>query len=496
MRQLLVLLFFVSLINISIARGTITRGRSKHGNVGDPILSKAYKLPKEQWFTQFLDHFNPIDAHVWKQRYFVNGEYYKAGGPVFLMIGGEGAITPKWMVEGQWIEYAKKYGALCFQVEHRYYGQSHPTLDLSVKNLMYLTSQQALADLAYFVQVMNDINKFPNTTKWIAFGGSYAGSLAAWLRSKYSHLIHGAVSASGPLMAEIDFQEYYVVVENSMREYSPACVDALAEANKQFDIMLHHPIGRQGITKKFALCDPIDSGHTKRNDISNLYETIASNFAGIVQYNKDNRNNSAMANMTIDDACDILTNEKLGIAIDRLAILSTKILNATKDKCLDYMYSKMIHKLRNVTWTSEEAEGGRQWMYQTCTEFGFFQTSTARPSLFSETFPVDFFVQQCIDVFGPRYNIHLLKSAIDRTNILYGALNLKVTNVVFVHGSVDPWHVLGITKSVNPQAPAIYINGTAHCAVMYPPSKKDSPGLKAAKNQVEGLISQWLQNEM
>lgn len=81
-------------------------------------------------------------------------------------------------------------------------------------------------------------------------------------------------------------------------------------------------------------------------------------------------------------------------------------------------------------------------MYQTCTEFGFFQTSTARPNLFSETFPVDFFIQQCVDVFGPRsalntimnlfllrcryiinallyfnrYSIHLLNSAVDRSN--------------------------------------------------------------------------------
>lgn len=53
----------------------------------------------------------------------------------------------------------------------------------------------------------------------------------------------------------------------------------------------------------------------------------------------------------------------------------------------------------------------------------------------------------------------LLKSVTARTNILYGALNLQVTNVVFVHGSVDPWHVLGITHSSNLQAPAIYING-------------------------------------
>ena len=61
--------------------------------------------------------------------------------------------------------------------------------------------------------------------------------------------------------------------------------------------------------------------------------------------------------------------------------------------------------------------------------------------------------------YSNRYNIHLLNSAINRTNILYGGLDLKVTNVVFVHGSTDPWHVLGITKSPNRQMPAIYING-------------------------------------
>lgn len=72
------------------------------------------------------------------------------------MIGGEGEATANWMVEGAWIDYAKQYGALCFQVEHRYYGKSHPTVDLSVKNLQYLASQQALADLATFIQAMND----------------------------------------------------------------------------------------------------------------------------------------------------------------------------------------------------------------------------------------------------------------------------------------------------------------------------------------------------
>lgn len=78
--------------------------------------------------------------------------------------------------------------------------------DLGVKNLIYLNSQQALADLAYFIQNVNIEYKFSNNTKWIVFGGSYGGSLAAWMRIKYPHLVHGAVSTSGPLLAQIDFQ--------------------------------------------------------------------------------------------------------------------------------------------------------------------------------------------------------------------------------------------------------------------------------------------------
>lgn len=63
------------------------------------------------------------------QRYFVNEEFYAGSpkGPVFLMIGGEGTASKDWMKNGSWIEYAKVYKALCFQLEHRYYGESHPT---------------------------------------------------------------------------------------------------------------------------------------------------------------------------------------------------------------------------------------------------------------------------------------------------------------------------------------------------------------------------------
>ena len=67
-----------------------------------------------------------------------------------------------------------------FILEHRYYGQSRPVSDLSVKNLVWLSSHQALADIATFIVQMNLEHSL--TGPWLAIGGSYPGSLAGWLR--------------------------------------------------------------------------------------------------------------------------------------------------------------------------------------------------------------------------------------------------------------------------------------------------------------------------
>lgn len=77
---------------------------------------------------------------------------------------------------------------------------------MSTKNLVYLSSEQALTDLAEFIVNIRTKYDIPATAKWVAFGGSYPGSLAAWLRMKFPHLVHAAVSSSGPLLAKIDFK--------------------------------------------------------------------------------------------------------------------------------------------------------------------------------------------------------------------------------------------------------------------------------------------------
>uniref|UniRef100_A0A1B6MS95 Serine protease K12H4.7 n=1 Tax=Graphocephala atropunctata TaxID=36148 RepID=A0A1B6MS95_9HEMI len=466
--------------------------RGVHGMLGVPPLRSAnMALPPDQWFTQCLDHFDPTNRETWKQRYHVFSDYHVSGGPVFLMIGGEGEASPKWMVEGAWVDYAKKYKALMFQLEHRFYGKSHPTSDTSVENLRYLSSEQALADLAYFIVAMNKEHYLPAGTKWVAFGGSYPGNLAAWVRYKYPHLVHAAMSASGPVLAKIDFPEYMDVVRDSLATYSPKCVEVVKQADQQLNLLLKHPLGQKSIAKEFRLCDPINADNGQ--DIANLLETLAGNFAEVVQYNKDNRasHKGSVSNITIDTLCDIMINETIGTPYTRYAAVNSLMMKENNENCLEYKYDEMIKEIKNTTWDADTA-GARAWTYQTCTEFGYFQTSESDQSLFGNDFSIFFFAQQCADIFGKEF-LEVLGDAAEKTNAFYGGLDLQATRVVYVHGSIDPWHALGITKTRMPLSPAIFIEGTAHCANMYTPAGTDLPALTAAREMISALIGQWLQ---
>ncbi|TDG53132.1 hypothetical protein AWZ03_000675 [Drosophila navojoa] len=487
------LLVLVCLIAQSSSLG-FRNGRHMNGFLGQPssmpTLQRSLSV-EDLWFEQRLNHFKPDDTRTWQQRYFVNDAFYRndSQAPVFLMIGGEGEATKNWMREGAWIHYAEHFGALCIQLEHRFYGKSHPTSDLSNSNLAYLSSEQALADLANFVSAMKRQYNMADSQKWIAFGGSYPGSLAAWAREKYPHLIDGAISSSGPLLAQVDFSQYFEVVKASLASYKPECVEAVSRGFAQVEILLKHMIGQRNLDEKFKTCTPLKDSIENKLDIANLFENIASNFAGVVQYNKDN---SPHAKITIDQVCDVMLNTTMGPPVTRLGAVNDLLLKQSKTNCLDYKYDKMIAEMKNVSWDSEVAKGMRQWTYQTCTEFGFYQTSENKSDTFGDRFGIDFFIRQCMDIFSDRMNDKFLEQAVAQTNKYYGALKPGTTNVLYVHGSIDPWHALGLYVSTNSNTPAIYIEGTAHCANMYEPANCDPPQLKEARNKILKYLAKLL----
>ena len=65
----------------------------------------------------------------------------------------------------------------------------------------------------------------------------------------------------------------------------------------------------------------------------------------------------------------------------------------------------------------------------------------------------------CTDLFGDSFKAKYIEEMIEDSNSYYGAKELDVDNVVFVHGSIDPWHAMGRTRDLNEDAPAIMIKG-------------------------------------
>jgi hypothetical protein len=110
------------------------------------------------------------------------------------------------------VELAPQVGALMLAVEHRYYGASMPTASELPPNkqLQWLSSQQALGDLATFhAQITANYSldtSAGSSNKWVAFGGSYPGMVAGFARLKLPHLFHAAVSSSSPWQAQVDMQ--------------------------------------------------------------------------------------------------------------------------------------------------------------------------------------------------------------------------------------------------------------------------------------------------
>ena len=83
--------------------------------------------------------------------------------------------------------------------------------------MLFQTYRQGQNDLANFIETMTNIHNF--TGPWIAFGGSYPGSMAAWVREKFPHLISGSVSSSGPLLAKVNDILMRLIFFSNMLEF-------------------------------------------------------------------------------------------------------------------------------------------------------------------------------------------------------------------------------------------------------------------------------------
>jgi hypothetical protein len=257
---------------------------------------------------------------------------------------------------------AQEHRALLVNVEHRFYGQSYPTPDMSTSNLQYLSSEQALADLA---RIIGHIKQTLGTesSSVITVGGSYPGNMAAWFKLKYPQVTLGSIASSAPLTAKTNFYEYMEVVGDAINYFSgKKCYEAFVSASESVAKLASGSSGYKSLESDFKICSPMSS----EKDLTILLSDLMGNVQGTVQYN--NEHNGVM---NVTDICNTMLAGS--DAYKQFTVLATQYRNASGIECENANWDDTVAYLSNPAM--DPNNNGRPWTYQTCNEFGYYQTT-------------------------------------------------------------------------------------------------------------------------
>jgi pimeloyl-ACP methyl ester carboxylesterase len=470
--------------------------------------SKALGSVEERWFCdQLVDHASadettetlPPTTAKYCQRYFIDSSHVQRDGAranteVFLCVGGEGPALDETVLSGSahcndMVELGAKRGALLVALEHRYYGKSHPVPDLSTPNLRWLSSRQALADLARFVRDLLGKGEAGVTpaSKVVTFGGSYPGMLAGWARLKYPDLIHAAVASSAPIFAQINFRGYNNVVFDSLANGlvggSAACAATMATAHERIaEVLRSTPEARRHLEKTFGVCD----GNLESADNQMLWAGM-----GVLPVDIQGNDPACTGDLcNIGKVCAALLNET-GEPLAQLVGLARRFRAAeAAAACAPVDYeAQMTGPLQNTTLAGGEA---RVWIYQTCTEFGFYQTCEQGTSCpWAQGFnSLAYNLRVCEDAFG--INAADVERAIAQTNEYYGGLAPRSSRVLYPNGEVDPWRASSLLVPRGPEVPTMFVPGASHHFWTHPSAASDPPEDVQAKAAIAAYVTAWL----
>ncbi|CRG83506.1 hypothetical protein PISL3812_00857 [Talaromyces islandicus] len=432
-------------------------------------------------FSVPIDHFHnetlyePHTNASFNIRYWFDATHYQPGGPVFLLAGGEtdaSFILPV-LSHGIFAELMKTYHGIGLILEHRYYGTSYPVEQITPESLRFLTTEQAMADYAYFAQHVTlpgmeavDIRAQKNSsTPWIAYGVSYAGGFVSFLRKLYPDIYYGAISSSGTTAAITNFWKYY----EPIRQYAPArCVSAIQDFVEIFDHVLIDNADNK------ILVAQLKNAVGAKNDSDNaLFGAQLAQAVTSWQSRNWNPPNGSLyfseycGNATTSDHLlypNIAPKEDFFKGVISLAgyngsdkELVTRVLNQAG--FFQNTLYKFINPQSDSSSSSSSAEvavkkdtvlpksDGYNWLYQQCTEWGNFHTGSGVPtnirSIVSRVITLPYQTRTCKD-FG-------VTSPPDTERInRYGGLNFTYPRLAAIGGFADPW------RDASPLAQELY----------------------------------------
>lgn len=117
---------------------------------------------------------------------------------------------------------ANSTNGLLIHWEHRYYGESVPTISSTLAKTLavnsetlgtyykYLDVEQALEDVVYLAKSFKWEGKDLSASKvpWVFIGGSYPGARAAWIRKRNPETIFASWASSAVVEVTVELPEY------------------------------------------------------------------------------------------------------------------------------------------------------------------------------------------------------------------------------------------------------------------------------------------------
>ncbi|EDW83811.1 uncharacterized protein Dwil_GK13807 [Drosophila willistoni] len=447
-----------------------------HSEPPVPVNQQRVDQVETLWIEQKLDHFNDEDTRTWQMRYMLNEALYESGGPLFIFLGGEWEISTGRITSGHMYDMAKEHKGLLAYTEHRFYGESKPLDDLSVESLEYLSVKQALADLAHFIRTQKANYAGLADSKVIIVGGSYSASMVVWFKRTYPDLVAGGWSSSAPLYAKVNFVEYKEITGQSIAQVGgSACYNRIEKGISELEQLLADKRGAE-VKALLKLCEPFDVNSDL--DVWTLFSEISDIFAGVVQTHNAGQ---------IEGVCDKILSEP-----DDLIGVTSYLLGVFEQgggKCNDLSYKAILSELLETKYTGNIM---RQWIYQTCNEYGWYQTSGSSNQPFGTKFPLTLYTTMCADIYGEKFSNEFITNQVWDTNEYFGRLEPGVYDIHITHGQLDPWRAMGI-QDESLELVATVIPDYAHCKDFGSISDSDSEEMRDSKLAVAELVRKWVQ---
>ena len=456
-----------------------------------------------QYFDQTLDHFNFNPHSTFKQRYFTYKGNWQPGGPIFFYAGNEASVELYVNATGLMWENAANFGAMLVFAEHRYYGVSLPFGEDSFKpeRLQWLTMEQALADYAHLIYTLKRTEWRSELSPVIAFGGSYGGMLAAWLRMKYPAAVEGSVAGSAPILAFKGLPAGYASWGDGEKYWQVVTADATAKfgaeaacatnIRKVWPAMFEQgktAAGRRALSDAFQLCKPLSS----ESDVQklalmhlNAFDTMAmGNFpypSNYLVFQQTHNPDVKLPAFPVREACKAMKGP----------------FTAPDSHDLFGAMAKASGVFYNVSGASvscyelpDDPDFDGIWDYQWCTEMLPQETYFTRDGVNDMFWPTPMNMsaieQHCNSTFG----------VVPRPDWIaeeFGGA-ASATNIVFSNGLYDPWSSGGVLSAANLSdsvAAVIIPEGAHHLDLMF--SNPQDPASVTHARQVElQHIQKWI----